>query len=122
MDRRLASLALLFGFVLCTGAAILVGAGRPSSAPGVAPAVVQGAGLVCALVAAVLLWVDGAQQAAGVIGGAVVLLAVLDAVALADTGNGADVGAGLLRLVFLLLIGMATARLAVEVAHSRRPR
>ncbi len=59
---------------------------------------------------------------AAVVGGAVVLLAVLNAIAWADSGGGATIGAGLLGLVCLLLIGMATARLAVETAQSWRPR
>jgi hypothetical protein len=89
---------------------------------GLAPLLVQAVGSVCALVAAGLLWADGAQRAAGVVGGAVALLSVLDGLGLADSGGGADIGAGLLRLVCLLLIGMATARLAVETARDRHPR
>lgn len=96
---------LLFVFVGCTGAAILIGGGRAAGAQGVAPLVVQAVGSV-----------------SGVVGGAVVLVAVLDGIALADSGGGANIGAGLLRLVCLLLIGMATARLAVDEARSRRPR
>jgi hypothetical protein len=113
------SLALLFVFVGCTGAAILIGGGRAAGEQGLAPYLVQGLGSVCALAAAGLLWADGAQRAGAVIGAAVGLLVVLDVVALADPGGGASIGTGLLRLVCLLLIGMATARLAVEVARSR---
>jgi hypothetical protein len=112
---------LLFVFVGCTGAAILIGGGRAAGEQGVAPVVVQAAGSLCALAAAGLLWADGARRAGGVVGGAAVLVAVLDGFALADSGGGANIGAGLLRLVCLLLIGMATARLAVDEARSRRP-
>ncbi len=122
MDRRRTSLLLLFLFVGCTGASILVGGGRPAGEQGVAPLVVQVVGSLCALVAAVLLWTDGARRAGGVVGAAVVLLSVLDGVALADSGGGANIGAGVLRVVCLLLIGMATARLAVETAGRRSPR
>ncbi len=113
---------LLFVFVGCTGASILIGGGRPAGEQGLAPWVVQAVGSLCALAAAGLLWADGARRAGGVVGGAVVLLAVLDGVALVDTGEGANIGAGLLRLVCLLLIGMATARLAVETARRRSTR
>ena len=122
MDRRRTSLLLLFVFIGCTGAAILIGGGRPAGVQGPAPYLVQAVGSLCALVAAGLLWIDGAERAAAVVGGAVVLLSVLDGIAWADSGGGADIGAGLLRLVCLLLIGTATARLAVETARSRRPR
>jgi hypothetical protein len=81
VDRRRTSLLLLFVFIGCTGAAILIGGGRPAGVQGLAPYLVQAVGSVCALVAA-----------------------------------------GLLRLVCLVLTGMATARLAVETARSRRPR
>lgn len=120
MDRRRASLVLLFVFVGCTGAAILIGSGRAAGEQGLAPYLVQGVGVVSALGAAVLLWADGAQRAGAVIGAAAGLLAVLDVLAAAGGGGGADIGAGLLRLVCLLLVGMATARLAVEVARDRR--
>ena len=113
---------LLFVFVGCTGASILIGGGRPADEQGLAPWVVQAVGSLSALVAAGLLWTDGAQRAGGVVGAAVVLLAVLDGVAWADSEGGANIGAGLLRLVCLLLIGMATARLAVETAGRRSAR
>jgi hypothetical protein len=122
VDRRRTSLLLLFVFVGCTAASILIGGGRPAADQGLAPVVVQAVGSLCALVAAGLLWSDGAQRAGGVVGGAVVLLSVLDGFALADSGGGANIGAGLLRLICLLLIGMATARLAVETARTRHPR
>jgi hypothetical protein len=75
VDRRAVSLVLLLLFVVCTGAAIVVDGSRPASASGLAPAVIQGAGYLLGLVAAVLL-----------------------------------------------LVGMATARLAVRTGVARRAR
>ena len=43
-----------------------------------------------------------------------------DAVALIADEGGANIGAGLVRLVFLLLVGVATARLAVRTSVARR--
>jgi hypothetical protein len=111
MDRRRVSLVLLLLFVACTGVAIVISGSRPGPQQGVAPAVVQGAGYVCALVAAGLLLAPDSTRAIGawVLGGLVVLV-VLDLFVL--DAAGADIGGGLARLAGLVVIAVATVRLA----------
>jgi len=125
MDRRRSSLVLLLAFVACTVIAIVVSGGRPGLQQGIAPTVAQFLGYLLALVAALLLLLPPAAGAgtrhrwagAAVLGGLVVLLAV-------EMGSegGTDIGAGVVRLVGLVVIGVATARLAQDVAAARRTR
>jgi hypothetical protein len=122
MDRRRASLVLLLLFVGCTLAAIVVGGTRPGLQQGIAPTVIQFVGYLLALVAGVLLLVGSAagpggdrRIAAMVLGG----LAVLVAMEVVSQG-GTDIGAGFVRLIGLVVVGVATARLARDVAAQRR--
>ena len=130
MERSRRALVLLLAFIACTGAAILAGAGRPADDPGMVPWVVQGAGYCCAIAAGVLLLApagtgrvetDG-RRLGVVLVPTVLALVLLDAVTSVTGSGGADIGAGLVRLVLLVGIGMLTARLAVAVAAERRIR
>lgn len=120
MDRRRTSLVLLLLFVLCTGVAIVVSGGRPASEPGLAPALVQAVGYGCALVAGLLLVSSAgdARRLGWVVLGTLAMLVVLDLLA----GGGPNIGAGLVRLVGLVVIMVATVRVALGVAAAGRAR
>ncbi|SOD94619.1 hypothetical protein [Blastococcus haudaquaticus] len=125
MDRRRPSLVLLLLFVLCTGAAIVWGGSRPALEQGLAPDLVQFLGYACALGAGLLLissTVEGAaadpRRLGAVVLAALAVLVLLDL--LAD--DGPDIGAGLGRLVGLVVIMVATIRLAMGVAAAGRVR
>jgi hypothetical protein len=126
MDRRRASLVLLLLFVACTGVAIVVGGARPALQQGVAPAVVQFAGYLLALVAAGLLLVSpgGGPGSTRRIGAAVLaallVLVLLDLLVLDD--GGPDIGAGGVRVLGLVVITVATVRLAQGLAAAGRTR
>jgi len=120
MDRRRTSLVLLLLFVLCTGVAIVVSGGRAASEQGLTPALVQFVGYGCALVAGVLLLSSTAdvRRLGVVVLGAVAVLVLLDLL-LAD---GPHIGAGFVELVALVVVMVATIRLAVGVAATGRAR
>jgi hypothetical protein len=122
VDRRRTSLVLLLLFVLCTGVAIVVSGSRPASEPGLAPALVQAVGYGCALVAGLLL-VSGtsegnARRLGGVVLGALAVLVLLDL--LVPDDGGANIGAGFVTLVALVVIMVATIRLALAAASAGR--
>ena len=126
MDRRGRSLVALLVFIVLTGASIVVSGSRPHLDQGAAPLVLQVVGYLSALAAGVLLLAP-AQGAGGddrrlglVVLLAVVALALIDAVTFAADSSGADIGAGLLRLICLVAVGVATARLAIAAAAARR--
>jgi hypothetical protein len=128
VDRRRTSLVLLLLFVLCTGISIAVSGSRPHLDQGTAPWLFQVLGYLCAVAAGVLLLAPGEGQGDGgvrrlgfVVLGAVVVLALLDALDLAD-GDGANIGAGGVRVVGLVVIMVATIRLAQRVAAAGRAR
>jgi hypothetical protein len=118
MDRRRTSLVLLLLFVLCTGISIVVSGNRPGLQQGLAPGLVQFVGYLFALVAALLLiapageGLEGARTIGATVLVAVVVLALLDLLA----GAGPDIGAGVVRLAGLLVIAVATVRLARGLA------
>jgi hypothetical protein len=121
MDRRRASLVLLLAFVVCTGFAIVVSGSRPGLQQGLAPVVVQFAGYVLALAAAVMLLAPRTPGAADRRNGATVLgalavLVVLEVV----TASGPDIGADAVRLICLVVIGVVTARLVRDDAAAGR--
>ena len=130
MERARLALVLLLAFVACTGAAILVGARGPASDPGLLPWVVQGAGYLCAIAGGLLLLAPagaGRVEAEGRRLGVVLLptvaaLVLVDTVTAATDSGGANIGAGLVRMVLLVAVGMLTARLAVTLAAERRAR
>ncbi|MCW2634637.1 MAG: hypothetical protein JWQ99_1004 [Blastococcus sp.] len=121
MNRRRTSLYLLLLFVACTAVAIVVSGNRPGLQQGVAPTVLQFTAYLLALAAGVLLLVrptaetgDDRRIGVMVLGG----LAVLVAVEFLPQG-GTDIGALLVRLLALVVVGLATARLARGVAAAR---
>jgi hypothetical protein len=122
VDRRRTSLVLLLLFVLCSGIAIVVSGSRPGLEQGLAPALVQFVGYACALVAGVLLLSSASEENArrigGVVLGALAVLVLLDLLVAA----GPDIGAGFVRLVGLVVIMVATIRLALGIAAAGRAR
>ncbi|PZA21290.1 hypothetical protein DMO24_11035 [Modestobacter versicolor] len=113
-------MAALLAFVLLTAAAIVVSGSRPGLQQGAAPVVLQVAGHLAALVGGVLLL--GAARTAGVVVlGAVAVLVTVELVTWATgTGGGANIGAGLVRLVALVAVAVVTVRLAPTVLAPRR--
>ena len=128
MDRRRAALYALVGFAVATAVAIVIGGSRPAGEQGVAPLVVQGIGYAFALAAALDLLAPAAHPAGadrrlgGVLLAAVAALVLLDVAAFVDDG-GANIGAGFLRLVCLVVIVAVAARLLVSTlaVGRRRP-
>jgi hypothetical protein len=128
MDRRGRALVALLLFIVLTGASIAVSGSRPHLDQGAAPWVLQVVAYLCALAAGVLLMApaEGANGGADdrrtglVVIGAVVALALIDGVTAATDSGGGDIGAGFLRLICLVAVGVATARLAIAAAAARR--
>ena len=125
MDRRRTSLLLLLLFVVCTGLSIAVSGSRPHLDQGTAPWLIQLVGYLCALAGGVLLAAGDGQDAAVrrlgfVVLGALVVLLLVDALTLGE--DGANIGAGGVRLIGLVVIGVATVRLAQGIAAARRLR
>ena len=122
MDRRAPALGALLLFVVLTGVSIALSGSRPALDQGTAPWLVQLAGYLAAVTGGALLLAggDGGRRLGGVVVGATIAMLLLDAATLAADGGGATIGASLVRLVCLLVIGMVTARLAVTVAADRR--
>jgi peptidoglycan/LPS O-acetylase OafA/YrhL len=125
MDRRRTALVLLLAFVVCIGIEIVVSGSRPGLQQGIAPTVVAFTGYLFALVAAVLLLVpapevpDRSTRTIGamVLGGVVVLV-LLDLL----VEDGPNIGAGFVRLIGLVLVMIATVRLARGGAATGRAR
>jgi hypothetical protein len=124
--RRIALVALV-AFAVATAGAIALSGSRAAPAQGIAPLVVQAVGYGCALVAALVLMAPadhpgGAdRRLGGVVLAAVALLVVLDVEVYAGEAGGANIGAGLVRLVCLLVIvGVAGRLLATSLTADRR--
>ena len=122
MDRRRAALVLLLLFVACTAVAIVVSGSRPGLQQGIAPTVVQVVGYVLALVAGLLLLrpatgsaPDDRATAAFVLFGLVLLVA-----SEVISQGAADIGAGFVRLLGLIAVGIGTLRLVQGGARARR--
>jgi peptidoglycan/LPS O-acetylase OafA/YrhL len=130
VDRRRLALVALVVFAVATAVASAVSGSRPGSAPGIAPFVVQVVGYGCALVAglALLRSSDRPMGADRRLGGTVLVavgvLAVLDVEAFAGEAGGANIGAGFLRLICLVVIVAVAGRLVVTTvtAAGRRRR
>jgi len=122
MDRRRTSLVLLLLFVLCSGVAIVVSGRRRGLEQGLAPSLVQFVGYLFALVAGVLLLSSATEESGRRIGavvlGALAVLVLLDLL----VAEGPNIGAGFVRLVGLVVIMVATIRLALGVAAAGRAR
>ncbi len=131
MDRRRAALYALVAFAVATAVAIVISGSRPAGAQGIAPLVVQGVGYVFVLVAVALLLAPAgsgedcpvAARVEGRVGGlllmSVVLLVALDVVTYSEASAAASIGAGLARLVVLVVIVGAAARLGTVASRSR---
>jgi hypothetical protein len=126
VDRRRAALYALVGFALATAVSIVISGARPADGQGIAPLLVQAVGYVCALVAGLELLapaphpVGADRKLGGALLAALGVLVLLDVVAFADDG-GANIGAGFLRLVCLVVIVAVAARLlTTSLASSRR--
>ncbi|TQN41016.1 hypothetical protein FHU33_0368 [Blastococcus colisei] len=129
VDRRRRALVLLLLFVVLTGVSIAVSGSRPHLDQGTAPWLLQVVGHLCALAGGVLLLAPeegredaGVRRLGAVVLAAIVVLGLVDAMTLAADSAGANIGAGLVRLVGLVAIMVATIRLAHGVAASRRTR
>ncbi|MBJ7451809.1 MAG: hypothetical protein JHC71_06950 [Blastococcus sp.] len=125
MDRRAPALAGLMLFVVLTGLAIAVGGARPASAQGAAPWLIQMLAYLCAVAGGAVL-VSAPDQRGLRIGGlvlaAAVVMLLVDGLTMLSEEEGANIGAGLARVVCLLLIGGATVRVALDVSAARRAR
>jgi hypothetical protein len=123
MDRREPALAALMLFVVLTGVAIAVSGARPASAQGTAPWLIQMLAYLCAVAGGAVL-VSASDQRGLRLGGlvlaAAVVMVLVDGLTMLSEEEGANIGAGLARLVCLLLIGGATVRVALDVAAARR--
>jgi hypothetical protein len=127
VDRRRAALYALVAFAVATAAAIVISGSRPAGEQGALPWIVQGVGYVFAVLAAVELLLPAAhpsradRKLGGVLLVSVAALVLLDVVAFADNSGGANIGAGFLRLVCLVVIVAVAARLlTTTLASSRR--
>ncbi|WP_104522651.1 hypothetical protein [Blastococcus atacamensis] len=121
MDRRAPALVALLLFVVLTGVSIAVGGSRPASDPGVLPWWIQAVAYVSAVVGAVLLLrgQDPAGRRTGaLVLGVTVVLALIDALTAGQ--EGANIGAGLARLVGLVVLAAAITRLSLAVSAARR--
>jgi len=126
VDRRRAALYALVAFAVATAAAIVISGSRPAGEQGAVPWIVQGVGYVFAVLGAVELLLPAAHPAGadrklgGVILVAVAALVLLDVFG-ASGADGANIGAGFLRLVCLVVIVAVAARLlTTTLASSRR--
>lgn len=124
VDRRAPALAALLLFAVATVLATVLDGRLPASEESVAGWVLQVLGHLAAVVGGVLLLTsDGhpGRRSGAVVLGAVVLLVLVDAVALAGDGGGANIGLGGVRLLGLLAVAVVALRLAPAVARARRP-
>ncbi len=78
---------------------------------------------LCAVAGGAVL-VSGSDQRALRIGGLVLagamVMLLVDGLTMLSEEEGANIGAGLARVLCLLLIGWATVRVAIDVAEARR--
>lgn len=126
VDRRGPALAALMFFVVATVVALVLDGRLPASEDSVAGWVLQVLGYLAALAAGVLLIAApaeaGTQRTGFVVVGAVLLLVLMDAVGLTSDEGGANIGAGFVRLVCLVVLAVVTVRLALSVAAARQSR
>lgn len=124
MNRSRASLVLLLLFVACTGVAIVVSGYRPALQQGIAPAAAQFAGYLFALGAAALLLTgprggaSGTRRTGAMVLGAVAGLVLVDLLVRDEAGG--NIGVGLVRVVGLVVLMVATIRLARAAAAAGR--
>lgn len=131
MDRRRVALVALVAFATATAVAIAISGARPAVAQGIAPFVVQVVGYCFAVVGGLALFlpaggtVGADRKLGGAILAAVAVLAVLDVEAFAGAAAGADIGAGFLRLICLVVVlavaGRLVATTVTAAGRRRRP-
>jgi hypothetical protein len=131
VDRRRLALVALVAFALATVVSIALGGARPASAQGIAPFVVQVVGYVFALVGGLALLrpagpaIGADRKLGGTVLAAVAVLAVLDVEAFAGEAAGANIGAGFLRLICLVVVvavaGRLVATTVTAAGRRRRP-
>ena len=119
MDRRPLALSALVLFVALTVLATVIDGSRPGLQAGIAPTILQVLGYLSALLAGVLLLTvrdpSGAHRRGGfVVVGAVVALALLDAVM--GENAGVNIGGGLVRLLCLGAVVAVTVRVGMAAA------
>jgi hypothetical protein len=121
VDRRPQALVALLLFVVLTGASIAVSGSRPANDPGDLPWVLQVAAYLVAVAGGVLLLLGQdptAKRIGGIVLGVTVVLALVDALTAGQ--DGANIGAGLARLVGLVVLAYAITRLSLAVSAARR--
>jgi len=124
VDRRASALVLLLLFIVCIVVAVVVSGSRPGLQQGIAPTVAAFIGYLFAFVAALLLIAPGTETSGGArtlgvaVLGALVVLVLLDLL----VPHGPNFGAGLVQLIGEVVIVVATVRLALGVAATRRAR
>lgn len=134
MDRRRLALVALVAFAVATAVASAMGGARPASAQGIAPFVVQVVGYCFAVVGGLALFlptggtvgtVGADRKLGGAVLAAVAVLTVLDVEAFAGAAAGADLGAGFLRLICLVVVvavaGRLVATTVTAAGRRRRP-
>jgi hypothetical protein len=121
VDRRRLALVALVAFALATAVAIVVSGARPASAQGTLPFVVRAVGYGFALVGGMALLRPADRKLGGAVLAAVAVLAVLDVEAFAGEAAGSDIGAGLLRLICLVVIVAVAGRLVATTITAGRP-
>lgn len=124
VDHRRPALAALLLFVVLTIAANVLDGRLPASEESDAGWGAQVLAYLCAVWAGVRLMAppadEGSRRSGSVVLAVTVVLALVDAVT--SVQDGADVGAGFVRLLGLVVLAVVTARLARAVAADRRSR
>lgn len=123
VDRRSPALVALLLFAVATVLATVLDGRLPASEESIAGWILQVLGYLAAITGGVLLLTtDGhpGRRSGAVVVGAVVLLSLVDAVALADDGGGANIGLGGVRLIGLVAVVWVAVRLMGAVAGGRR--
>lgn len=123
VDRRAPALVALLLFAVATVLATVLDGRLPAGEESVTGWILQVLGYLVAIAGGVLLLTtDGhpGRRSGAVVLGAVVLLVLIDGLALARDGGGADIGMGGVRLLGLLAVAVVALRLAPVVARERR--
>jgi hypothetical protein len=130
VDRRRLALVALVAFAIATAIAIGVSGARPASAQGIAPFVVRVVGYCFGVLGGLALLFPADRtgvdrKLGGAVLAAVAVLAVLDVEAFAGAAAGADIGAGFLRLICLVVVvavaGRLVATTVTAAGRRRRP-
>lgn len=124
MDRRAPALAALLAFAVASVLATVLDGRLPASEESVAGWILQVLGYLAAIAGGVLLGTSTQPRSWRVAGfvviGAVVVMVLVDAVAVAGDDGGADIGLGLVRVLALAAVAVVAVRLAIELTGERR--